>query len=343
MATVALEVNDAGLLLLRETRPRPQESPCLAVFEDGTVLTGTLAAARAHLRPRAVHDAYFDRLDLEPLGRPFPDDIRHADLAYAHLASFTDGLDPADEVLLAVPGCWDTARLRLLLGVVTAVGLRPAGLVDAAVAAASLVGGTDPLLHVDLTRHRAVLTTLRAGSRERDGVVSVEGAGTRAFEDRLVRDITATFVAESRFDPLHSGASEQALRGALPGWLRDLRRAESCAAALRAGDREHHATLAREALAAATADVQRSVVEQAKALVPGADARLAVGSRASGMPGLVARLAEATGRPVVELPYDAAVVATMRQAARLRHPGPALPLVTRLPHLGPVSVAEEAR
>ena len=33
MAAVALEVNDAGLLLLREGTPRPQESPCLALFE----------------------------------------------------------------------------------------------------------------------------------------------------------------------------------------------------------------------------------------------------------------------------------------------------------------------
>lgn len=341
MATAALEVNDAGLLLLREQRPRPQESPCVAVFEDGMILTGAAAAARAYLRPRAVHDAYFDRLDLSPLGRPFPDDVRHADLAYAHLAAFTDGLDQRDELFLAVPGSWSAESVGLLLGVVKAAALRAVGLVDAAVAAASLVSGSDPLLHVDLTRHRAVLTTFRAGAeRERTGVAVAEGAGSRAFEDRLVRAIASAFVGETRFDPLHSGASEQALRGALPGWLRELRRAESCVASLSAAGREHHATLAREVLAAATGDLQRAVADQARHLVTGG-ARLAVSSRISGIPGLAARLGEATGSGVVELPHDAAVVATLRHGHRLRHPGPALPFVTRLPHLGP-AIAEGA-
>jgi hypothetical protein len=342
MGIAALEVNDAGLLLLREGQPRPQESPCLAMFEDRTVLTGTLAAARAHLRPRAVHDAYFDRLDLEKLGRPFPSSLRHADLAYAHLATFTESLRSEDEVFLAVPGFWSEERVALLLGIARAAGLRPAGLVDAAVAAASLMSFRNPCLLVDLTRHRAVFTTFHGGpERDRDRVATLEGTGARVFEDRLVRSIASTFIAETRFDPVHSGASEQALRGALPGWLRELRRADSTAVSLSAGGREHHVTLSRDVLSTAIADLQRTVAEQARTLVPAGDARLLVTARASGLPGLVARLNVATGLDAVELPYDATVVATLRQGHRLRHPGPGLPLVTRLPPLGP-AVAESA-
>jgi hypothetical protein len=343
MAAVALEVNDAGLLLLREGRPRPLESPCLAVFEDGRVLTGSLAAARAHLRPRAVHDAYLDPLDLSPLGRHFPADLRHADLAHAHLAALADGLERTDEVFLAVPGSWSADQMALLLGVAGAAGMRVVGLVDAAVAAASLVIGGDPCLHVDLTRHRAVLTAFRrGGERDRDGVASTDGTGSRAFEERLVGEIASAFVAESRFDPLHSGASEHALRGSLPGWLRELRRAESCAASLPAEGREHNATLSREALARATGELQRAVAEQARALVRGGDACLLVSSRASGIPGFTARLAEATGLDAIELPYDGTVVATLRHRDRLRHPGPALPFVTRLPPMGGVVAAQGA-
>ena len=342
MAAVALEVNDAGLLLLRDDGPpRPQESPCLAVFENGTVLTGALAAARAHLDPRAVHDAYFDRLDLEPLGSPFPADIRHADLAYAHLAAFTGGVLRDDEVFLAVPGFWTAERLGLLLGIASAAGLRVAGLVDAAVAAASLVMGTHPCLHVDLTRHRAVFSTFRGGvERERGSVTSTEGTGSRAFEDRIVHAVAAAFVTDSRYDPLHSGPSEHALRSALPGWLRELRRADSCDATLSAKPREHHALLSREVLAGATRDLQRAVADQAKLLVPAGDARLLLSSRASGIPGLAARLGEATGLDVVDLPYDGTVVATLRHRERLRHPGPALPLVTRLPAMGGLAAVQ---
>ncbi len=343
MAAVALEVNDAGLLLLREGRPRPQESPCLALFEDGVVLTGTLAAARAHLSPRAVHDAYFDRLDLEPLGEHYPAGLRHADLAYAHLASFAGELSRDDEVFLAVPGSWSPERLALLLGVARAASLPVAGLVDAAAAAASLMIGSYPCLHVDLTRHRAVVSAFRGGAeRERGSVSATEGAGTRAFEERLVHAIASAFVGATRFDPLHSGPAEHTMRSALPGWLRELRRAETCDASLAWGGREHHATLAREDLAEVTRDLQRAVAEQARALVPGGDARLFLSARVSGIPGLAARLGEATGLDVVELPYDGAVVATLRHRDRLRHPGPSLPFVTRLPAMGGLQAVQGA-
>ena len=341
MAAVALELNDAGLLLLREGRPRPQEIPCLALFEEDTVLTGAPAAARACRSPRAAHDAFFDRLDLEALGEHYPPGLRHADLAYAQLASIAAELPHGDEVFLAVPGSWSEGRLALLLGIARAASLPVAGLVDAATAAVSLVFGTDACLHADLTRHRAVASAFRGGAeRQRGGVSASEGAGSRAFEDRLVHAIASTFVAASRFDPLHSGPAEEALREGLPAWLRELRRAETCAATLTWGGREHHALLSREALADATQDLQRAVAEQVKLLLPADGGRLLLSARVSGMPGLRARLERDTGLEVVELPYDGAVVATLRHRERLRHPGPALPFVTRLPALGvPAAVA----
>jgi hypothetical protein len=335
MAALALEVNDAGLQLLREGRPRPEVSPAVALFEDGAVLTGAAAAARAALRPRAVHDAYFDPLDTEPLGAPFPAGIRRADLAYAHLSTLVDGARSEDEAFLAVPGFWTAEGLGLLVSVAGAAGLRVAGLVDAAVAAATLVGGAQARLHVDLTRHRLAVSVLEGGAElERTEVLGVEGLGLRSFENALVRAIAEIFVQETRFDPLHAGASEQALRDALPGWLRDLRREEACEAALESGGRKHRATLTRVALAQATLELQRAVAGQARALLPAGEALLLISARASGVPGLTAQLGEATRLPHVELPYDSAVAATLRRREHLRHPGPGLPFVTRLAPLG---------
>ena len=42
-------------------------------------------SARAHLRPRFVMSRFWERLDAEPLGRPFPDGLTSADLVHAHL------------------------------------------------------------------------------------------------------------------------------------------------------------------------------------------------------------------------------------------------------------------
>jgi len=334
MAALALEVNDAGLLALREGQPRPEpESPSVALFEDGEVLTGRAAAARALLRPRAVHDAYFDSLDAEPLRRPFPAGVRRADLGYAHLVTLIESLPQRpDEAFLAVPGFWTAERLGLLLGVARAAGLPVAGLVDAAVVAASLVGGRGSLLHLDLTRHRCVVTAL-SGGREvaRTAVADTEGLGQRAFDERVTHEIARLFVLQTRFDPLHSGASEQALHDALPAWLFELRREERCTEVLTAGGREHRIDIARADLATVLADLHRGLAAQVRALLDTSVTRLLVSARVSRFPGAVDRLREATGLDVLELTPDAVVSATLRNRDRLRHPGPALPFVTRLP------------
>jgi hypothetical protein len=157
------------------------------------------------------------------------------------------------------------------------------------------------------------------------------GLGQRAFEERTTHEIARRFVLQTRFDPLHSGASEQALHDALPAWLFELRREDICPAALTAGGREHSIHIARADLAAVLADFHRGLAVQVRALLDTNVTRLLVSARVSRFPGTVDYLREATGLAVLELPADTAVSATLRNRDHLRHPGPALPFVTRLP------------
>ena len=162
-----------------------------------------------------------------------------------------------------MPGFWSTSCLSLLLSVARAAGLPVAGLVDAAVAAASLGHEGDSLLHLDLPRHRAVLTAMTQGDEvTRTRVVTVDGRGWTAFEDVWAGAIAAQFVRETRFDPRHAGPSEQALHDALPGWLGELCLRTSLPATLGAGGREHTIELTRASLLAAAADLYRGLAEQ---------------------------------------------------------------------------------
>jgi len=335
MATLALEVNDGGLLALRAGASSPEpESPGQAVFEADRVLVGAEAAARAFLSPRLVHERFWDPLDQEPLRPPFPVRATAADLAHAELKALAQRLPEApDEVLLAVPGFWKREALGLLLSVARAAGLPVKGLVDAAVAAATAVDTrSERLLHLELTRHRAIITVLtRTEEISRTRVVDLEGFGTSAFEGRLAEIVARQFVATTRFDPLHSAAAEQELRTALPAWLAELRGHETCSGSLSAGGREHRIELTRGLLEEGVSDLYLRLLALVGGLVPAEGGELLVSARASRWPGFVGRLRALPGMAVLELPRDAVLVGILRGREHIRHDGNALPFVTRLP------------
>lgn len=340
MSAIALEVNDAGFLLMREGEPRPRpESPGLALFEGESVVVGAAAATRARVLPRAVHDRFWDPLGAEPLGPQHPPGLRRADVAHAHLRSLRDALEEAPaEAFLAVPGFWSRPALGLLLSLARSAGFPVTGLVDSAVAGAAFFVRGEGLLHLDLTRHRSIVTTLHAGSEvQRVRVSESEGSGQAAFERTLVEAIARRFVRETRFDPLHSGASEQWLHDTLPTWLAELRRGETCPVRVTAGRREHRLELSRDALASDLDPLYGSVLQQVAAAREGPVTTLLVSARAARLPGFVDRLRAVHGPDVVELPHDAAVSATLRLRDHIRRTGEALPFVARLPLPGHVA------
>jgi hypothetical protein len=330
MNTVALEVNDAGLQLLSDARPRRHaESPGIALFEDGALLTGASAAARAQLRPRAVCDNYWDRLDTEPLPKPYPSRVTHADLAFAHLRA----LEIAQaEVILAVPGFWTAEALGLLLSVARAAALDVRGVVDAAVAGACYAPRVDRVLHLDLTRHRAVLTTLdtHAGAT-RLGVADVPGLGASAFEEAYAAHLTRRFLSETRYDPRHSGAADQALHDAMTRWMLELRHLPSLPVTLGAGGREHTIPIALDDFARAGQALHARLADAVRLHAGEPRPLLVLTARASQKPGLSAHLREHTGLDIFELPHDAAVVSALRHHPGIRRDGDALPFLTRLP------------
>jgi len=335
---LALEVNDAGLLALRAGALGPEpESPGMALFEGERVLVGAEAAARAFLSPRFVHHRFWDPLDQQPLRRPFPRRVTGADLAHAQLSALAQSLvDAPDEVLLAVPGFWSKGALGLLLSVARAAGLPVKGMVDAAVAASLAVSTrADGLLHLELTRQRAVLTVLtRTHEMARTRVVDLDGFGASALDKRLAETVARRFVATTRFDPLHSAAAEQALHAALPEWLTALRSSATCSASLTAGGREHRVELTRGTLEEGVSDLYDVLLGQVLALAPVEGLELLVSARASRLPGLLDRLRTLSSLGVLDLPRDAALVGTLRGRDHIRYEGDALPFVTRLPLAG---------
>jgi hypothetical protein len=207
-------------------------------------------------------------------------------------------------------------------------------LVDAAVAAACFAPRRPRLLHLDLTRHRAVLTEVDgAQGSTRLRVTDVPGLGVGAFDRAYADHVARRFVRETRYDPRHSAPADQALHDRLPEWLRELRSLPACPAVLAAGDREHRIDIDLGDFARAGAGLHERIAERLRAEALGAvgpAALLLLSARVTRQPGLADHLRAATGLESFDLPYDAAVLGAMRHRAKIQAADP-LPFVTRLP------------
>lgn len=199
------------------------ETPGHALITPRGIVTGAEARARAWLEPQHSFDQHWQQLGLGAL----PASSRHArhfaDLAHAQLLHLHSAAGRPERVIFAVPGNLDRDRLAVLLGIAGAAPFAVAGLIDAALAATAHSAADGDILHLELLRHCAVLTRLRAGTGiERIEVQVLPDIGLNRLHHLWAQHIAERFIARHRYDPLDTGAGEQALRDALTGWLADL-------------------------------------------------------------------------------------------------------------------------
>lgn len=341
-----LEFNDAALSLADADRVHAT-SPGFAFLDGRKLLIGEAARQQFRAQPRKTQFRYWYQLDQAPLDTPFGEARNHADLAWTQLSGIqANGGDGA--LLLAVPASFDSTQLSLLLALARAAKLNAVGLVDAAVAAASTVDARATMLHLDVQLHRWWLTRMRVGTEiARSGGEDLAKPGLLAVWDACAGVIAEAFVRQTRFDPLHSAATEQALYDRIPNWLAQFGRGAAVTLELPAGLRSHRASLPADALNSALAAIcNRIAAGIAAAVTDPVQTAVLLGSRAAAVPGLIDAIQNACGVRAQALDALAPTRGALHHAERIRADGEALPFVTRLPARGPliasVAVAEAA-
>ena len=136
MSLLAVELNDAGLLLVRTGDDGApvlvgEESPGLAVLHEGRVHVGGDAVRRYRIAPLHVQNRFWQALSLDALPWSARGIATAADLAHAHLSALltAEARQGADELLLAVPPGYTREQLGLLVGVANECGVSVRGLV----------------------------------------------------------------------------------------------------------------------------------------------------------------------------------------------------------------------
>jgi len=330
--TLALEINDAGLVVARDGQPVAEEPGC-AMLDGRAPQTGLAAAKRARMQPLYAETRYWQDLGTAPLPRAMPAAATYADVAHAQLEQLARATGAGGETLYAVPPWYTREQLAVLLGVAREAGLPAVGLVDAGLAAASLEPVSGPVVHLEFTQHRAVVTTLDySGDLRRAGYELLAQHGWQALQQAWLDMIAATFVRKTRFDPLHEAASEQRLWDELPGWLATLERDDRLTIELPAAGATLEIELTRADFTAAAQGIYDAVAHVLQRARP-ADGplHLRVSHRWMALPGFADRLAELRGCEVVSLPRGAAALGALAFERVLRRDPTQLTLVQRLP------------
>jgi hypothetical protein len=331
--TLALEVNDAGLVLASDGEILAEEPGC-AMLDGPAPETGVAALHRARLKPLFADTRYWQDLGTQQLPRTVPAATTTAELAYAQLTALVrPHLERGPDTLLAVPPWYTREQLALLLGIAEEAGLRPVGLVDAGLAAASLVPAPASVLQLELTMHRAVLTVLdHTGDLRRTRFEILPQHGWLALQQAWLDMIASAFVRKTRFDPLHQAATEQRLCDDLPRLLATLGDAPAVTVEIESGGTSHAVELERPEFARAAAHVYEEYVRVLQRSRPaGAPLHVRLSHRLAALPGLDEQLASVRDCEVVRLPRGAAALGALAYERVLRRDGRGLALVQHLP------------
>ena len=311
--TLALEINDAGLVLARDGAILAEE-PGVAMLDGASPETGVAAVLRARLKPLYAETRYWQDLGTEPLARAVPAAANRAEIAFAQLERLVaPHLGDGREIIIAVPPWYSREQLGLLLGVAKESGLEPVGLVDAGLAASSLEPAPETMLHLELGLHRAVVTVLDcAAGLRRTRFEMLPQHGWLALQQAWLDAIAAAFVLKTRFDPLHQAATEQLLCDGLPAWLAAAVSGGTASIELESGPAGYSVAMSGgdfEGAATHSYDEYTRVLQRARPTA--GPLKLRLSSRFAAFPGLEARLAGIRDCDIVRLPRGAAALGAL--------------------------------
>ena len=347
MSTAIIELNDSGILChapgRAETSPT---SPGYALLQNQGVITGQQALRQAWLQPQQSFNQYWYQLSLSPLSISNQHARHHADLAYAQLQQLYADAGQPQQMIFAMPSNTTAEHLGILLGLVKASPFNAVGLVDAAVAAASLCGLKGKLLHADIQLHTTVLSELNSAERvQRQTASQYPDIPLKAIHDTWAQFIADRFIREYRYDPLHTAAGEQQLHDRLPGWIAQLNSEPEIETELSAPHGDFRLRIQRSEFIAAN---QRRWQRLVEALASTPYDSLLLSHRLASLPGVLDSLKAAGHDNIVTLAADATIAACLAQGDSItatvdkKNADAQLNFITALPALSSVSTKQSS-
>jgi hypothetical protein len=296
LSRAAAHLNDAGITLYRDGRIVYRE-PGFAFLDEQRLATGKEAFDHARINPRRIQHRYWANLASSPLTDRRFSHLSAADLVSRQVEQMWRAGGGATDLVLAVPPYMTAGNLGLLLGIAAELSIPVVAMVDAAVAATRREYRNAVPVHIDISLHATTLTRLaQPGHVQLDRVEIIEDCGIHALSDTWLNTIAEAFVQQSRFDPLHTAATEQMLFGKLAGWLEEAARSDRVHVMLEYGGIAHQAEIESLALIGAAAPYYQRIASKLRPLFRAEDTpAIQVTDRVARLPGLADMLKARVG------------------------------------------------
>lgn len=334
MACLALVLDDLALAILRDADATPEIAASVIRAVPGDEPVGAPAASELRRRPREVSTRHWLQLATH--------EAMHsaAGLARAELIARLAGAANGASVVVAVPPHFDTEALGYVLGALQGAGLSVVRLIDSAALRCAALGLEREALVIDVGLHHLAVARVRSEEEgcRRTALRWRTGAGWLALLEGALQLAGDAMVRRHRFDPLHDGATEQALFDLLPAATETAARRGRATLTLERAGRPIEVELSRDQFAARSQPILSELLALAHTLRPaGAPLDILVGERLARWPGFVQQLEELRDCDLHVLPEDHAVRAAAalasgeRDAGRSGMSAASVPLLRRVP------------
>lgn len=186
--------------------------------ENSAPVIGSSALTKVKLHPAQIHSRFWSELSVEPIDSMAPKVRHHADIAWHALKDLAAEID-ISEVIACVPSSFDENNLTLLAGIFESLGIKVKAFINRAISAghaasANIDGLTEvDFFHIEMQHHQTLVTPIQSSaSKLKIGDVQrIPAGGILRLQDKWLHIIRERLIASSRFDPMHSGDTEQQL------------------------------------------------------------------------------------------------------------------------------------
>ena len=216
MSHATLYINDIDISLLNDDKILYRQ-PSHVLNKNGEFLFGSTALAKTRIFPQNMQNRFwFDvsnkKYKIDGYNQFSPADIASKELEY--ILSF---LSKGTPILIVVPPYLEKQQVSLIVGIANELNIKVIGIIESAIAATRNEYKDSKLLHLDLHLHCLSISLLQQDNGvilERS--VIINDCGMESFYALWIKMISKAFIKQCRFDPLHTGDSDQQLFDNLP-------------------------------------------------------------------------------------------------------------------------------